>query len=136
MSRYVSVELLREVAERAGYRYEYCRLPEAIAMVKFQIEHIIAIKHHGLTISENLAYACPICNSNKGTDIGTLLEGSEFIIPFFNPRKQDWFEHFEVHNGEISSKTQWGEATIKILEFNSIERILERLELSGTGIYP
>ena len=136
MSRYVSVEMRREVAERAGYRCEYCRLPEATAMVKFQIEHIIAIKHHGLTISDNLAYACPICNSNKGTDIGTILAGSESIIPFFNPRRQDWFEHFEVINGEISPKTPLGEATIKILEFNSLERILERLALSGTSIYP
>ncbi|MFN0175876.1 MAG: HNH endonuclease [Saprospiraceae bacterium] len=136
MSRYVSAELRREVAERAGFRCEYCRLPEAVAMVRFQIEHIIAIKHHGLTVSENLAYACPICNANKGTDIGTVLEDTETIIPFFNPRKHDWFAHFEVNNGEILPKTLLGEATVKILDFNTLERILERLELGVTGVYP
>jgi len=136
MSRYVSIELRREVAERAGFRCEYCRLPEAIAMGRFQVEHIIAIKHHGLTVFENLAYACPVCNAHKGTDIGTVLEGNETTIPFFKPRKHDWLEHFEVNNGEILSKTLLGEATVKILEFNTLEQILERLELSGTGIYP
>jgi len=136
MSRYVSIELRREVAERAGYRCEYCRLPEATAMVRFQIEHIIALKHHGLTVSDNLAYACPICNANKGSDLGTVLKDSEAIVPFFNPRKQDWFEHFKVANGEVLPLTMIGEATVKILEFNTLERILERIELEGTGVYP
>lgn len=135
MSRYTPTELRREVGERAGFRCEYCRLPERAAMVKFQIEHIIALKHHGLTISENLAYACPICNANKGTDIGTVLSGSDALVPFFNPRKHRWPDHFELVDGEILPKTAIGEATVKILEFNTIERILERIELMRAGVY-
>lgn len=135
MSRYMSTELRREVSERAGFRCEYCQLPERAAMVKFQIEHIIALKHHGLTISENLAYACPICNASKGTDIGTVLEGSDVLVPFFNPRKHHWPDHFELVNGKILSTTDIGAATVKILEFNTIERILERIELMKAGVY-
>lgn len=104
-------------------------------MVKFQIEHIIALKHHGLTVSENLAYACPICNANKGTDIGTVLKGSDVLVPLFNPRKHRWHDHFELVSGEILSTTDIGSATVKILEFNTIERILERIELMKADVY-
>jgi hypothetical protein len=136
MSRYISAELRKIVAERARFRCEYCRLPEIAAMVKFQIEHIKSIKHGGETTSENLAYACPICNANKGADIGTVLDNDDTMVPFFHPRKHDWFEHFKVKNGEILSNTQIGEATVKILGLNEVERVLERLELMETGIFP
>ena len=57
MSRYTPAELRRKVAQRADFRCEYCRFPEIAAMVKFQLEHIISLKHGGKTILENLAYA-------------------------------------------------------------------------------
>lgn len=136
MSRYVSAELRRIVATRAKFRCEYCLMPEIAAMVKFQVEHIISLKHGGSTTSENLAFACPICNSEKGTDIGTLLEDEDTLIRFFNPRKQEWSEHFFIDHGQILSKTEIGAATVKILQFNRLERMLERLELAGAGFYP
>ena len=105
-------------------------------MVKFQLEHIISLKHGGKTLLENLAYACPICNSNKGADIGTVLEDEDTMVRFFNPRKHDWFEHFELNEGLILSKTAIGAATVKILDFNRLERVLERLELIDAGVYP
>lgn len=70
MSRYIPADLRRKVARRANNKCEYCRLPEVAAMVKFQVEHIISIKYGGKNTFENLAYACPICNSGKGTDLG------------------------------------------------------------------
>lgn len=51
-------------------------------MVKFQLEHIISLKHGGKTALENLAYACPICNSGKGADIGTVLEDEDTFVQF------------------------------------------------------
>ena len=100
------------------------------------IEHIISLKHGGQTTLENLAYACPICNSNKGTDLGTVLEDEEMVVRFFNPRKHDWHEHFEIKDGLILPRTPAGAATIKILDFNKLERVLERLELIDAGVYP
>lgn len=130
----VSKNLRKAVANRAGYRCEYCRMPELAAMVKFHVEHIISIKHGGTNVLDNLAYACPICNSNKGTDVGTVLEKEEKFIRFFNPRKHDWVEHFSIQDGFIHGKTSIGLATIKILGFNKIERVLERIELIEAGI--
>ena len=137
MSRYISVALQRITAERANYRCEYCRLPEIAALVKFHFEHIISLKHGGKTTAANLAYACPICNSNKGSDIGTILEGDEdAFVRFFNPRQHDWFEHFETERGLIFPKTSIGAGTIKILGFNDLDRVMERLELVVAGVYP
>jgi hypothetical protein len=136
MSRYVPAELRRKVAQRANFRCEYCRLPEIAAMVRFQVEHIISLKHGGKTTLENLAHACPICNSGKGTDLGTVLEDDDVVVRFFNPRKHNWLDHFEVKDGLILPKTPIGEATVKILDFNRIEHVLERLELIDAGAYP
>lgn len=105
-------------------------------MVKFQVEHIISIKHGGKNTVENLAYACPICNSGKGTDLGTVLDDDDIVVRFFNPRKHNWHDHFEISAGMILPKTSIGTATVKILDFNRLERILERLELIEAGVYP
>lgn len=68
MSRYIPVELRRIVVERANHLCEYCLAFEGFSAVKFQIEHIVSLKHGGQTIAENLAIACIYCNLNKGTD--------------------------------------------------------------------
>ena len=56
MSR-VRPRLAETVKERAQQRCEYCHFPDAFAELGFEIEHIIASKHHGKTESGNLAYA-------------------------------------------------------------------------------
>ena len=136
MTRYISPQIRQLVAIRALYKCEYCLLPEAVVMLKFQIEHIISIQHGGKTILANLAYACPICNSRKGPNIGTILEDEDLFIRFFNPRKHDWQEHFEIKKGLILPKTDIGQGTIKILNFNTTEQVLERINLIEAGLYP
>ncbi|MCF8247160.1 MAG: HNH endonuclease [Saprospiraceae bacterium] len=136
MSRSIPEILRAEVAKRAGHRCEYCRRPESDSFIRFQSDHILSRKHGGKTTLQNLAFACPACNNCKGTDFGTVLRDEEIIIRIFNPRKQGWFEHFEVLEGEIIAKSEVGEATIKILKLNEISRILERLDLIAAGIYP
>lgn len=136
MSRYIPEHLRIEVAERAAYRCEYCRRPESDSFLKYQIDHIISLKHGGATTTENLAFCCPICNSHKGSDIGTILENEEKIIRLFHPRKDDWFKHFEVEEGFIQPKTDIAAATIKLLQLNDINRVLERLDLIKAGLFP
>lgn len=53
---YISTELRRLVIERAGARCEYCRLAEYVSFYSHEIDHIIAEKHDGLTVADNLAY--------------------------------------------------------------------------------
>jgi transposase len=50
--------LKRLVWERAADTCEYCRLPQWLDLLPFQIDHVIAEKHHGATAPENLALSC------------------------------------------------------------------------------
>lgn len=136
MSKNIPDTLRRAVAIRANYRCEYCRRPEIDSFIRYQSDHIISRKHGGKTVLENLAHTCPICNNGKGSDLSTILEDENKLIRLFHPRKDKWFEHFKVEDGLILSKTDVGEATIKLLKLNDINRILERLDLIEAGLFP
>ena len=137
MNRYVSNELRRAVIERANSRCEYCLFPQRFFGMSFHIEHIIALKHSGQTIIENLALACSTCNEFKGTDVASYdFEFDGALVPFFNPRTQIWTEHFQIEiNGEIIPLTAEARVTARILRFNDEERIEERCVLIEAGIY-
>ncbi len=59
---YVSKVLRQFVIQRAKRRCEYCLFLQHIALFTFEMEHVIAQKHGGKTVPENLALACPYCN--------------------------------------------------------------------------
>ncbi len=123
MKQRISNEQKQFVAKRADFRCEYCLLPDRDTLIRFHIEHIRSVKHGGSNELENLAYACPDCNYYKGTDLGTFLHDHENIIRFFNPRIDNWFDHFESIEGVLHSKTDIGTATIKIFQINQFDRI-------------
>lgn len=124
------------VADRAGYRCEYCRVPELFLATTFHIDHIRSLKHGGQTVLQNLCFCCPHCNQNKGSDIATYEdEKTDMMVRFFNPRKDLWAEHFAFLDGEILPRTKIGEATTRILEFNLPERIMLRHELDKAGYF-
>ena len=50
-----TVELRRQVVERAGNCCECCLLPQELAASTHQVDHAIAEKHGGQTVIENLA---------------------------------------------------------------------------------
>jgi hypothetical protein len=137
MSRYIS-EFLRDfVANRASFRCEYCRVHAQNSFFAFHIDHIVSIKHVGKTTADNLAYTCQICNLSKGSDIATFIKKSDNPIPFFlNPRTDSWNEHFSIEEtGILESITDIGEATIKILDLNHLESIIERQEMLKLGMF-
>ncbi len=129
MSRYIPDSLKAQVAIRAGHRCEYCGVPQLGRFIQFHVEHIRSIKHGGDSEEHNLAFSCAFCNFFKGSDLGTFLEADR-LIRFFNPRKDVWAEHFSTENGTITAKTEIGEATVKIFQFNTPERIIYRNELN------
>lgn len=136
MSQKIPESLRRQVAARAKYRCEYCRRLETDSFIRYQTDHIISRKHGGKTSLENLAHSCPICNNAKGTDISTILDNDEILVHLFNPRKNNWFEHFGLEGNLIVAKTDIGAATIKLLKLNVIDRILERSDLIDAGLFP
>lgn len=98
MSRYISDSVRKLVFERAGNRCEYCLSYTHLSFFSFHIEHIVSIKHGGKTTLNNLALSCPICNLNKGSDLGTFLYDPNILTRFFNPRTDIWKEHFQITN--------------------------------------
>ena len=135
MSRYIPDTIRQLVAQRARYCCEYCQLPQSASYYSFEIDHIISLKHEGMTDLENLALACGTCNRNKGADLGTYLDGNRIFIPLFNPRSDVWAEHFELDNGIILPKSLIGRATVKILELNAPDRVILRQALMEAGLY-
>lgn len=136
MSRYISDNLRSSIALKAQFRCEYCHIHENDQFFTFQVDHIISLKHGGQTEFNNLAYTCSVCNQNKGSDLGTYLTNSKRLIRLFHPRKDSWSTHFKVEFGEIIPKTLIGEATIKVLDMNNIDRIILRQALFDEGRYP
>jgi 5-methylcytosine-specific restriction endonuclease McrA len=61
--------LREQVWQRALARCEYCLLPQQFSDAVHEIDHIIAEKHNGPTIEDNLGLACFSCNNGKGPNI-------------------------------------------------------------------
>ena len=136
MSSYISPEIRQTVASRANNVCEYCLLAEANAYFRFQVEHIISRKHGGSSELENLALACVFCNRYKGSDIASLKPETDELVSFYNPRTMRWREHFRLNGVFIEPLTNIGEATVRILQMNHDDQILERQVLNGRGRYP
>ena len=137
MSRtYVSTALRQLVKTRANGLCEYCLIHEEDTYFGCQVDHIISEKHGGSTEENNLAYACSYCNRSKGSDIGSIVFQTEQFSRFFNPRIDLWANHFRLEGVEIVALTTIGEVTARILDFNHVDRLIERQELAGLGQYP
>lgn len=135
MTSYVPVDLRRWVESRARGACEYCLIDESNTFLGCQVDHVISEKHGGETVSENLCIACTVCNRAKGSDIASLI-GNGTLVRLFNPRVDRWSDHFRLEEDTIVPLTQIGEVTATLLNFNDLERILERAELISKGRYP
>ena len=98
MRKAIPPALRKLVAERAEFKCEYCLMTEEDSLFSFQLDHIISLKHNGNTDENNLAYSCITCNARKGSNISTILLPELNLIPLFNPRIDNWAEHFEISN--------------------------------------
>ena len=133
---YVPAEMRRLVIGRAARRCEYCLIHEDDTYFGCEVDHVVSEKHGGLTVVENLAYACLVCNRYKGSDLGSILVPSGDLIRFFNPRIDAWSEHFAFDGVAIKPLTAIGQVTERIFRFNVVERLMEREALRVIGRYP
>jgi hypothetical protein len=124
------------VANRAGWRCEYCLLRDVDSYFSHQFDHIISSKHGGKSIFRNLAYTCVRCNVWKGTDIGSINLKTGKLVAFFSPRRDPWTSHFMLRGAVIEPLTAEGAATARVLQFNLDKRVAERRLLIAFGRYP
>jgi hypothetical protein len=123
---YISASIRRLVEQRASYRCEYCLMPENVSFFSHEIDHIIAEKHGGATVENNLAYTCWRCNRHKGTDLGSFDPLTGDFCFLFHPRSQQWQEHFKIVDYKITGTSLVGRTTAQLLRLNSEERVAER----------
>lgn len=122
------------VRQRADDRCEYCHLPQAAApFLTFHIEHVQAQQHVEDDSLENLALACPDCNRHKGPNLTTVDPQTRLIVRLFHPRQDVWDAHFEYRGAILVGRTLVGEATIRLLQMNTVERVEMRAELQASG---
>ena len=129
-------ELRRLVHQRASGQCEYCLIREEDSAFNLQIEHIISEKHGGATDGANLACSCVFCNRFKGSDIASISPTTGQLVRLFHPRRDRWSDHFQLDGALIVPITEVGEATARLLRFNSDDRLLERSMLQASGRYP
>lgn len=133
---HISDALRRAVIERARGHCEYCLIHQDDTPFTHQIDHVIPLKHHGQTVSDNLALACIECNRHKGSDVAALDSTTGEVTPLFNPRSQSWAEHFELDEARINGRTSIGRATVALLRMNNATRIMQRQALIVAKRYP
>lgn len=132
---YIPTNFRQIVFERANGCCEYCLIPEMLVLATHQIDHVIAEKHDGATVLENLALSCSLCNQAKGSDIASIDPESGETVRLYHPRKDNWGEHFlfDVESGMIQPLTAIGRVTVKLLRVNRVEylpvrKIIAQLE--------
>jgi len=127
-----TASLRAEASERAQRRCEYCQRPDDLKLSAYahEVDHVIAKKHGGETVLENLAYACFDCNRHKGTDLSSIDPHTGKVTLLFNPRTQKWHNHFRLQSdGTIIARTAAGRATARLLSFNDPLRVQIRADL-------
>ena len=126
MASDVTARLRADVAQRAGYRCEYCRIREDDAGFAHQVDHILSRKHGGSSALDNLAYACVLCNRYKGSDVASIDPQSGEPVRLFNPRQDAWSDHFRFESDSVEPLSGPGRATVRLLRLNAQERVAER----------
>jgi len=124
-----------KVAADARYRCGYCQLQQDVAGIQLHVEHIIPEAAGGNSTIENLWLACPTCNNRKGTQTHAIDPQTEKVVPLFNPRKQQWKQHFawSADGLEMRGLTPTGRATILALKTNQpfMLRVRRRWVIAG-----
>jgi hypothetical protein len=124
------------VTLRAGRRCEYCQMHQSLQGATFHLEHIIPRILGGSSELGNLALACPSCNLHKADRTSGANPSNGEVIPFFNPRQDNWNTHFDWDDVTLIAKTEIGRVTIKALDLNHERRIRIRRAEQLFGLFP
>lgn len=123
-----------QVWKRAQGCCEYCGLPQDLTSLPHEIDHIRARKHRGSHTLQNTCLACAGCNAAKGPNAAGYDPETDTLVPLFNPRQDQWEEHFAWDGPILLGKTTIGRATIDVLRINGPMRVQHRRWLLEAGL--
>ena len=103
-----------------------------------ELDHLIPEALGGVTAEDNLWLACSLCNDSKGYRIAAEDPTTGEAVRLFNPRHQDWHEHFRWSEGGcvITGLTPAGRATVVALHLNRPTLVLARRAWVAVGWHP
>jgi hypothetical protein len=132
----IPARLRNQIIHRANNRCEYCTLAQEGQIATFHIDHVIPVSAGGETVEGNLALACVSCSLRKSARLTAIdpLTGSN--EPIFNPRTNDWPDHFRWEGVRLVGRTPTGRATIGALAMNRPTVLLIREEEAFRGRHP
>jgi len=124
------------VSARARHACEYCRAPEIVFNLPFEVEHLIPQSRGGETTEDNMALSCRSCNLYKSDYVSALDEVSKKEVRLFNPRIDVWGEHFSIikESGEIKGLSEIGRATVSRLRMNGEIQVKARKQWLQLGL--
>jgi hypothetical protein len=123
------------VYRRAEGCCEYCQTSDLNIGQALHVEHI---NPNGGDHPDNLCLACPNCNLSKAIATSARDPETTKEVPLFNPRLQNWIEHFEwtENYSHIRGLTPIGRATVARLQINRPRIILARQRWVQAGLHP
>lgn len=126
------------VARRAGYRCEYCRAPEAIFNLSFEVEHIVPKSKNGGDDESNWALACRACNLHKADQLEGLDAVTGQLARLFHPCRDLWEDHFRIdaESGTIVGLTAIGRTTVLLLQLNRPNQVAARRQWILLRLFP
>jgi hypothetical protein len=126
------------VAQRAAHQCEYCRAPEALFNLPFEVEHIIPPIHGGLDEDSNWALSCRSCNLHKSAHTESIDPETRTTVRLFHPRQSRWVDHFrvEANTASIVGLTATGRATVARLQMNSPAQLAARRQWTRLRLFP
>lgn len=135
---YIPRAIRRRVAVLAEHRCGYCQISQQISGAQMHVEHIVPLAQGGTSDESNLWLACAWCNSFKGTKIFGVDPVTSVEAPLFNPRIQQWSEHFHWSDDgcEIVGLTAVGRATVAALRLNNDYLVTSRRQWVAAGWHP
>jgi hypothetical protein len=102
----------------------------------FHFEHVVPLSRGGVTQSDNLAWACPSCNLAKAGRVEGVDTETGMTAPLFNPRLDNWRDHFHWNSYELTAHTAVGRVTLLMLDLNRPRRTLIRKAEELFGLFP
>lgn len=121
----ISAELDHRVREAAHYRCGYCLSQQQYTMSRLTIEHILPravfpLNDPAANAEENLWLSCSFCDGHKSDKTTAVDPQTNQLVPLFNPRRQNWYDHFEwaADGIRVIGLTPNGRATVQALHLN------------------
>jgi hypothetical protein len=114
----MSPKVREQVQTRAKFMCEFCKIPDSLGFVDFDVDYIEKLTGRANEDMENLAWVCLPCMYFKRQSLSAMEAGTIKPTEIFQPRQKWWTAHFRLSEGLAVPKTTIGRATVFLVKIN------------------